>query len=226
MGFMDKMKGAASQAVDEARQRTQHISSEVHVTEKAEPAPDRDWVPAALTPLYEVESHIAGKNARVRLWPDRLEWERPRGLSAGKITTGVFTVGMSLAVTGVKGGNDEHDMVLLKHVTNVSDHRDGMLYHRIDVQTSAGAAVNTISFRVRHDDAPPFRQAIIDAMEGLQDRANAPVAVVVQQPSVQSTPAAGTDLAAQLQQLAGLRDAGILSEEEFAAKKADVLSRL
>jgi hypothetical protein len=226
MGFMDKMKEAASQAVEEARQRTQHVAAEDPTAQEAAPATDREWVPAALTPLYELESHIAGKNARVRLWPDRLEWERPRGLSAGKITTGVFTGGLSLAATGFKGGKDEHDMVLLKHVTNVSDHRDGMLFHKIEVQTSSGAAVNTISFRVRHDDAPAFRQAIIDAMEALQDKANAPVSVVVQQPSVQSTPVAGTDLAAQLQQLAGLRDAGILSEEEFAAKKADILSRL
>ena len=33
----------------------------------------------------------------------------------------------------------------------------------------------------------------------------------------------GDDMVAQLQQLAGLRDQGILTEEEFAAKKAQIL---
>ena len=29
-----------------------------------------------MEPLLELTSHIAGKNAQVRLWPDRLEWSR------------------------------------------------------------------------------------------------------------------------------------------------------
>lgn len=38
--------------------------------------------------------------------------------------------------------------------------------------------------------------------------------------------AAAPDLTVQLQQLAALRDAGVLTEEEFAAKKADILARI
>ena len=37
---------------------------------------------------------------------------------------------------------------------------------------------------------------------------------------------ATTDLVAQLKQLAELRDAGILTEDEFAAKKTEILSRM
>lgn len=37
---------------------------------------------------------------------------------------------------------------------------------------------------------------------------------------------AGPDIMAQLQQLGQLRDAGVLTEEEFASKKAELLSRL
>ena len=44
-------------------------------------------------------------------------------------------------------------------------------------------------------------------------------------PSEPSTPTA-PDLLAQLKQLGELRDAGVLSEEEFAAKKAEILQRL
>lgn len=43
-------------------------------------------------------------------------------------------------------------------------------------------------------------------------------AVVVEPPAV--------DPIAQLKELGALRDAGILTEEEFAAKKTDILSRM
>jgi hypothetical protein len=43
---------------------------------------------------------------------------------------------------------------------------------------------------------------------------------------VTANPAAQVDVADQLHKLASLRDAGILTDEEFAAKKAELLSRL
>lgn len=49
---------------------------------------------------------------------------------------------------------------------------------------------------------------------------------VEQQPTqqpVQSQPSGGDDTASQLQQLAQLKDQGILTEEEFAAKKKQIL---
>jgi len=45
-------------------------------------------------------------------------------------------------------------------------------------------------------------------------------------PAAPSAAAAGDDIFAKLERLAGLRDKGILSEEEFSAKKAELLSRL
>lgn len=52
----------------------------------------------------------------------------------------------------------------------------------------------------------------------LKDRKAAPV--------VESTPAAMPDVADQLAKLASLRDAGVLTEEEFTAKKTELLSRI
>ncbi len=43
------------------------------------------------------------------------------------------------------------------------------------------------------------------------------------QPAPAAAPAAGTDLVAELQKLASLKDAGILSDEEFAAAKAKLI---
>lgn len=52
----------------------------------------------------------------------------------------------------------------------------------------------------------------------------APAAPVAAAPAAPApAPAVENDLVTQLKQLAGLRDAGILTEEEFAAKKAQLL---
>ena len=179
-------------------------------------------------PIIELESHIAGKNAKVRLWPDRLEWERQRGVSGGKITAGIMTGGASLLVTGVKGGKDAYDMVLLKNVTNVSNRKDGLMYHVVEVQTASGGAINTIGFRVSRDEAVQFRGAILTAIQALESNSGTTV-VVQREPATDASSeatAGPVDHVTQLQQLAGLRDAGVLTDEEFAAKKAEILARI
>lgn len=53
--------------------------------------------------LMEFTSHITGKNAKVRLWPDRIEWELVGRMSTGaKAVLGAATMGMSLLATGVR----------------------------------------------------------------------------------------------------------------------------
>lgn len=136
-----------------------------------------------------------------------------------------MTGGLSLLATGVKGGKDASDMVFLRNVTNVSNRKDGMLYHLVEVQTASGGAVNTVQFRVNREEAAEFRQAILGALQALEARASAPVVVQVAA-TAPPAPAPVADLAAQLHQLAGLRDAGILTEEEFAAKKVEILARM
>ena len=225
MGLMDKMRDAASQAMTDAKQNVAHAIGTV-AADRADEEPQIVQADGP-QPLFQVVSHTAGKNALVRLWPDRIEWERARGVSAGKITAGVVTGGASLLLTGVKGGKDAYEMVLIRNVTNVSNRKDGVLYHAVDVQTASGGAVNTVSFRVNREEAAQFRVAILNAMQALQAQANAPVVVQVAAPApepVVGTPA--SDPAAQLHQLAGLRDAGILTEAEFSAKKADILARM
>lgn len=62
----------------------------------------------------------------------------------------------------------------------------------------------------------PFFERFRDAAEG---------AIAEQRrPAVAATP--GPDLVGQLKGLAELRDAGVLSEEEFQNKKADILKRM
>jgi hypothetical protein len=111
-------------------------------------------------------------------------------------------------------------MLPINQITSVSNRKDGMLYHLVEVQTAGG----TVGFRVNRDDAAKFRQAILNLM---QARAATPLTVQVanaapEQPAVAAAP----DHVAQLQQLAQLRDAGILTDDEFTAKKQEILSRI
>ncbi len=81
---------------------------------------------------------------------------------------------------------------------------------------------------VINDTANAARLAVQQRMNthhyaGLPTSTLPPVVSPSAAPSVVSVP---TDLIAQLRQLGELRDAGILTEEEFVAKKADILSRL
>jgi Short C-terminal domain/Protein of unknown function (DUF2510) len=206
---------SASSAASEVKQNVANAGSAVRAA-----ATDTDVQSTSVNgdpavPLYEVVSHIEGKNAKVRLWPDRLEWERPRGISRAKITAGVLTGGASLFLTGVKGGKDAYEMIPLRQITSVGNRKDGMLYHLVEVQSAGG----TVGFRVSRDDAARFRQAIMDQLNA---RENAPAIVQLAVPA--AAPAA--DPVAQIKQLAELRDSGILTEDEFAAKKAEILSRM
>lgn len=172
-------------------------------------------------PLYTFTSHILGKNAKVSIYTDRVEWAVARGVSAGKLTAGVFTGGASLLVTGVKNGKAGTEMIPIKSISSVTTRRDGLINSFVSVITAG----NTIDFRVSHKEAEIVKSTLTQLMIG-GTLTPAPEAVASPAPAPTSTAGTAPDLTAQLQQLAALRDAGILTEEEFAAKKAEILARL
>ncbi len=217
-GVLARVKGAAASVAAETRANIGYGVSTASAVRKDQEV--SVVVAGDDVPLYEIVSHIDGKNAKVKLWPDRIEWERGRGISGGKITAGVLTGGLSLLATGVKGGKDAYEMLPINQITSVSNRKDGMLYHLVEVQTAGG----TVGFRVNRDDAAAFRQQILNLM---QARAATPIQVqVANAASEQPALAAAEDHVAQLQQLGQLRDAGILTQDEFAAKKQEILSRM
>lgn len=169
------------------------------------------------SPIYQFTSHIEGKNAVIRVYPDRVEWERPRGVSGAKVTAGIMTAGLSMLATGVKNGKTGTEMIPVKSITSVTTARDGLLNSKVSVITAG----NTVDFRVSHKEAETVKATLIQLIGGTHPAqqpaasATAPTSVVAQ----------SADAGAQLQQLASLRDAGILTEAEFAAKKAELLAR-
>lgn len=67
-------------------------------------------------------------------------------------------------------------------------------------------------------------QAAQDTQEAAYQQGVADAQAQAAPAPVPAAPASGNDLTAQLQQLAQLHDAGVLSDEEFATAKAKVLA--
>jgi len=89
-----------------------------------------------------------------------------------------------------------------------------MVGHRVMGIVGVDATAKVVSNRT---------QAKADAEREAQAAAAAPAAAAPAAAPA-AVPAAGDDMVAQLQKLADLKAAGVLSEEEFAAAKAKVLA--
>jgi hypothetical protein len=163
-------------------------------------------------PVHTFTSHIGGKNAKVEVYQDRIEWDLARGVSGAKMAAGIMTGGMSLLATGVKNGKAGTEMIPIKNISSVTTKRDGMLNTLVRVITSG----NEIEFRVSHAEAKATKEVLTRLM------LNPPSAPRHSAPTAAPAPS----VVEQLQQLANLRDAGILTEAEFEAKKTEMLGRL
>ena len=97
-------------------------------------------------PLHEFDSHVAGKNAKVQIYPDRIEWEKPRARSM--MATAVTFGANYLAKRGI-----DTEMIPLRSISSVATKRDGMLNTVVQVIASG----NTIDFRVSHKEAEQVR---------------------------------------------------------------------
>lgn len=176
-------------------------------------------------PILTFTSHIDGKNAKVSVFADRIEWIKPRGLSGGKLTAGVLTGGVSLLATGVKNGKTGTEMIPVKSISSVTTARDGMMNTKVSVITSG----NTVDFRVSHSEAAQVKQVLTQLIVGphLSQGTPEPSKSVEQ---IHTAPArtltAEDDVMSQLGKLGELKAAGVLTDDEFNRKKSELLERL
>lgn len=183
----------------------------------SEPLNDLQSGDGNTAPLLKFTSHIDGKNAKVQIWVDRVEWNWQGWMGTGaKAGLAVMTVGISYAATGVTR-KKASETIPLKSITSVTTKKGKGLQTVLQVITSG----NTIDMRISHREAEVVRTTLNQLINGSH-----PAQQERQQPAVAPLPAAITDVTAQLHQLAGLRDAGILTEAEFSAKKAELLARM
>ncbi|MFJ4755009.1 SHOCT domain-containing protein [Streptomyces sp. NPDC088763] len=171
------------------------------------------------TALMTFKSHIEGKNADVAIHQDRIEWSRPRGMSAKKLTAGLLTGGASLLATGVRSSDAGTEMIPVRNIASVVTKRDGLMFTKVVVVASG----NNIDFRVPHDAAPRIKALLTELILG---RIPGPEQAPASAPAPAPAPQAAPTPVEQLRQLAELRDAGILSDDEFTTKKAEILARM
>lgn len=151
--------------------------------------------PAGPQPLLMVTSHDEGKNAKVTVWPDRIERIKAKSM-------------MSLS-----RANQDTEVIPIRSVSSVQAKKDGMMWTNVTVFASG----NNINFRIRHQEAQAFKNVVMDLVlnGGSQHQA---------QPVPAAVPAPQVDLVDQIRRLGELRDQGLLTDEEFAAQKAKLLN--
>jgi hypothetical protein len=168
----------------------------------------------------QFKSHIEGKNADVAVYVDRIEWAKEGLLGKrGKLALGAATGGLSLLKTGIGGKQQSSEVMPVKSMSSVTTEKDGLRFTNVKVICSG----NTIDFRVSHDDAKRIKELLTSLIIG-----NHPAQQPTGAPSAPPPPTAPQepDVMEQIRKLGELKDAGLLSEDEFQAKKVDLLNRL
>jgi len=97
----------------------------------------------------------------------------------------------------------------IKAVSSVQARKDGLMFTNVTVYATG----NNIDFRFRHDDAQAFKDALAALI--LAPDASAP-----------TISRDAPDVADQIKKFADLRDAGVLTEEEFQSKKVELLAKM
>ncbi len=93
-------------------------------------------------PLMEFTSHIEGRNAKVAIYEDRIEWGRERVTLSGR--------------------RRDTNMIPVRQIQGVTTHRAGMLYTVVKVATAA----DTIEFRVTKAQAEEIKATLTRLMLG------------------------------------------------------------
>lgn len=106
-----------------------------------------------MSALMTFTSHIAGKNAKVAIYPDRIEWEQQGRLTATRVLSGAALVGH-----GRKGGGSE--MIPIRAITSVTTRKDGLTNHAVSIITGG----NTIDMRVSKSEAEQIKATVTRLM--------------------------------------------------------------
>jgi hypothetical protein len=198
--WVGKAKTAASQATVAAQQaagQATAMGKQQDESALAKAGPMPDGA------VWRGVSHEAGRNSVVTLYPDRIERTKPTS---------------KLSLTGMlTGGAEDVEVIPTRSITSVQVRR-GAWYHDVTIYASG----NTIVLSVDAAEAEKLRGLVMDqVLHGSSGGSSAA-------PAAPAPPAAsaGDDVIEQIKKLGELRDAGLLTPEEFEAKKADLLSRL
>ena len=114
-------------------------------------------------------------------------------------------------LTSFSSAKQNVEVTPTRSITSVHAKKDGVLF----TEVTAYASGNNIEFRFAHKEASKFVDTLMSLILGGQPGVSAPI-----------TPSVQPDVMEQLGKLGDLRDAGILTEDEFLSKKTELLGRL
>lgn len=152
-------------------------------------------------PLMEFTSHVAGKNAKVAIYPDRIEWFRSGVKVPGGVKGAVLTSGLTLLASSSR---KDTNMIPVRQIQGVTTHKAGFSYTTVRVATAG----DVTEFRVTKREAEQVKDTLLRLMS---------------QPAQPATGSNGSGVADELRKLAELRDSGVLTEAEFAKQKSRLL---
>lgn len=101
----------------------------------AAPPPPSAPAPQSFTPLAEFKAMVEGKNATVKIWPDRIEYSKPRSAISRR---------------------SDDEMIPMRNVSAVTSKKAGIGRTLVSVITSG----HTIEFRVLNDQATAMKSII------------------------------------------------------------------
>jgi len=176
------------------------------------------------------EAQVAGTNATVTVYNDRIEYMKPKDVSGGKIAAAVMTGGLSLLATGVTDNKSGGTAVIpTRQITSVTSRNDGLRYSVMSI-TTAGA---TLDFRSSKSDiarAMPIIMRLVNSGGQPVDVSQSNQQQVVVNVTAPATPPASisepTDVHEQLLKLKSLLDAGVLTQEEYDTKRSALVAQL
>lgn len=117
---------------------TEHTRPPVPPPPSTAPAAAAEPAAAEDGGLLTFASHIAGKNASVTIYPDRLEWTR----------SGLMTLGRS-----------SHEVVPIRSITSVSSKRSGIARTVVQIVTAGGT---TLDLHVGNRDVDRVKSLLRD----------------------------------------------------------------
>lgn len=107
-----------------------------------------------MVPLMQFKSHIAGRNADVSLYSDRVEWSKPGRSWIGPIIAAIFTIGISLIA--YRGSGRTTEIIPIRSITSVTSQQGGM-----GSTVSVITAGNTIDMRCSRSEGEEFQRRVM-----------------------------------------------------------------
>jgi hypothetical protein len=143
--------------------------------------------------LLAFKSHIDGRNADVQIFADRIEWSQQRGAMRRASSS---------------------EMMPVRSISSVTSSKDGLVNHKLTVIATG----NTIEFRVPRPQAEQVKTLLTELIRGAHPSQQPATTTPAESPATTST-----SVADELGKLVALRDAGVLTPDEFDAQKARIL---